>query len=114
MAPRLIRAALLAAGLPGAAGAVDLDALTGLDPRAACVAYLLTELGARYQAGGLGQPGYAAEAAMLLPITRGQAGRPNPGLERRIDAMMERISAEAPGTAELARKAELCRARLGL
>ncbi|MFQ8432184.1 hypothetical protein [Amaricoccus sp. W119] len=107
-------AALLLAAVPSEVPAVEFGNLSALDLRAACVAYLQIDLGARYRAGALSQRHYGAEASALASLMRGEGGRPNAGLERRIDAMMEWIAAERPGDAEVAAKAEQCRGVLGL
>jgi hypothetical protein len=107
-------AACLLTALPLAAPAVDLATLGGLEVRAACVAYALIDLGARQRSGAISPEIYRARAATLGRAVAGQAGRPNAGLERRIDEMMERIAAEQPDTAEVTVKSGACRAILGL
>lgn len=101
--------ALLLVVMPAGVPAVEFENLSALDLRAACIAYLQIDLGTRYRAGALSQRRYGAEASALAGLMRGKGGRPNAGLERRIDAMMEWITAERPTDVEIAAKAERCR-----
>jgi hypothetical protein len=111
---RLLPAAVLIAALPGAGSALELGGLSELSERAACVAYVLLDLGARHRAGTLSDPLYRDRTTMLSRSVQGQGGRPNAALERRIDEMIEWISAENPGATEITAKAEVCREVLGL
>ncbi|PZQ51480.1 MAG: hypothetical protein DI556_04785 [Rhodovulum sulfidophilum] len=102
MRASLVPAALVLAGLPWAAPAIEFGAASGLSQRAACVAFAMTDLAARQRAGTLAPAEYRARAAALAASVKGQGGRPNAGLERRIDEMLEYIAAERPGPSEIA------------
>ena len=105
----------LAALCPGAAAAIDLDALSRYDRRLACVAYAFIDVNMRYEAGGIDKATFEAQrnAVIWKVQNRGDNFNYAPDM-RRVDRFIDQIIAEDPPLPEFAGKVTACRALLRL